>query len=198
MSQRICSVDGCEKPHFGRGWCNAHYSRWRRAQPKSKSKPRNPSPEGRFWEKVQKTDSCWLWQGANSRGYGQISWFGKQVMAHRVSWEMFHGRPVPDGLQVDHLCHDPHTCAGGVDCPHRRCVNPEHLEAVTPWENKRRSDTWDHLGKMHAAKTHCPHGHEYTPENTYRNPSSGYRTCIECQRRRERARRRRDQHREKV
>lgn len=184
MSQRICSVDGCEKPHFGRGWCNTHYARWRRTQPKSTRKPRpHQSPEDRFWGRVEKTESCWVWIGSQSSGYGQMKWRGKATQAHRISWEIFHGRPVPDDLQVDHLCHDPETCPSpGVNCPHRPCVNPEHLEAVTPWENKRRSNTWAHLGEMQAAKTHCPEGHEYTPENTYITPSQGSRVCRTCRR----------------
>lgn len=78
---------------------------------------------------------------------------------------------------IDHLC--------GV----RRCVNPEHLEAVTHRENLLRGTGF---AAVNAAKTHCPHGHEYTPENTYHNPNpNGGRICRTCKRKRDAERRRR-------
>ena len=74
----------------------------------------------RFWSKVEFTDSCWLWTGAiDGGGYGCF-WVvpgSKQDKAHRIAYELFK-RPIPAGLEVGHLCRV------------RRCVNPEHLEAV--------------------------------------------------------------------
>lgn len=73
----------------------------------------------RFWNKVEKTTGCWIWLGCTSGGYGL---FGiatsKSAKAHRIAYEIAYG-PIPDGLQIDHLCRNP------------TCVNPCHLEAVT-------------------------------------------------------------------
>jgi hypothetical protein len=71
---------------------------------------------------------CVIWLGClNSGGYGVFAYSGKRVMAHRFSWEAANLDKVPDGLQVDHVCRV------------RNCVNPGHLEPVTPGENMRRS-----------------------------------------------------------
>lgn len=80
----------------------------------------------RFWAKVAKTESCWIWTGAKiSSGYGSIGKGGssrKTLLAHRVSYEIHFG-DIPEGLVIDHICHK------------RSCVNPEHLQAVTQKQN---------------------------------------------------------------
>jgi len=138
-----------------------------------------------FWAKVTKTNTCWLWNAAQDKsGYGSSHAMGRTFRAHRLAYELHYG-PIPAGMEIDHVCHnqDP-SCQAGDNCPHRRCVNPAHLEAVTGRENKLRGRT---AAARNAAKTHCIHGHEFTPENTYRiKPSrtqrNGARGCRACRR----------------
>src|SRR5262245_4781881 len=88
----------------------------------------------RFNEKyvVDPVTGCWMWTDRpNKDGYATIhpSRTRKTIYAHRFSYEHFRG-PIPEGRELDHLCHDPNSCNLGVSCPHRRCVNPWHQEAV--------------------------------------------------------------------
>lgn len=88
---------------------------------------------------------------------------GSQPLAHRVFYE-HHVGPIPLGLTIDHLCKV------------TRCVNPDHLEPVTQRVNTLRGDG---PSAVNARKTHCPHGHEYTPDNTYVRKAGG-RICKTC------------------
>lgn len=145
--------------------------------------PAKYTPEQRvsaFWSKVDRNGPvpdyaphlgpCWLWTGArNSTGYALVGdGQGHVVCSHRVSYEM-HVGPIPDGLEVDHLCRV------------KNCVNPHHLEAVTPLVNTRR-------GSQYASRETCEYGHLFSPENTYTR-ADGARRCRACKRRRDSARR---------
>lgn len=141
----------------------------------------------RFLEKIQIQDNgCWHWTGfVDGEGYGRFALArGKTQQAHRISVEL-HGGIIPAGFQVDHTCHKTSECHGGRSCLHRRCVNPDHLEPVTKLENGRRGHHRTESGQSACAahqrsKTHCPSGHEYTPENTYHKKNE--RACLECRR----------------
>lgn len=131
-------------------------------------------------------EGCWLYQGfVNRQGYGVLDFSRKasQARAHRAVWEHLIGA-IPDDLELDHLCHgaDDH-CPGGPRCMHRRCVNPEHLEPVTPEVNTRRGLSEP---AKNARKTHCIRGHEFSPQNTAWRTSATRarprRHCLACHR----------------
>ena len=87
-----------------------------------------PPLEVRFWEKVEKTDTCWNWTAAiSTSGYGVIQDSGKVRYAHRMSYELANG-PIATGLVIDHTCHS------------KACVNPGHLRAVSNKQNLENRD----------------------------------------------------------
>lgn len=117
------------------------------------------------------TDKCWIFLGARvSAGYGKLQYAGTDYSTHRLAYEVANGA-IPAGMVVDHLCHDPSICSGGT-CPHRLCINPDHLGLTTRGENAARS--------TRSAATRCVNGHEFTAENTGRAASSGHRYCKAC------------------
>ena len=121
-----------------------------------------PTTHERFWSKVRADGQCLVWTASlKGDGYGQF-WFGTTVTrAHRWAYEYLMG-PVPDGLEIDHLCRN------------RACVNVAHLEAVTHRENVLRGRS------AKSEKTHCPSGHPYSGANLYREPGTSKRRCREC------------------
>lgn len=126
----------------------------------------------RYWSKVEKTETCWVWKGTKSKSTSEIYGAfprkinGKTIVkrAHHVSYVLAKGE-IPDGLVLDHLCRNP------------LCVNPDHLEPVTQQVNTLRG-----IGPTakNAQKTHCPKGHPYDEANTYHY--KGGRGCRECRR----------------
>ena len=120
-------------------------------------------------------DGCWLWRGSRARnGYGRFRISpNRTAPAHRFSYQLLRG-PVSEGFEIDHLCHDA-ECTLGEACPHRRCVNQWHMRLVTHRENMAS-------GRSNMARwrnpTHCPQGHEYSPENMYRYGTR--RMCRAC------------------
>lgn len=114
---------------------------------------------------VETETGCWEWvRSRDTAGYGHLRVEGRLRKAHRVSYELLVG-PIPEGLQLDHLCRN------------RACCNPDHLRPVTVFENIHAPGSVA-TGALHAAKTHCPQGHEYTPENIYRYENRRHcRTC---------------------
>ncbi len=112
---------------------------------------------------------CWHWTGSlKTNGYGQINIGAglSPASVHRVTYEEFVG-PVPDGLELDHLCRN------------RACCNPDHLEPVTRADNVARGARA--AGYADSRET-CIRGHHWTPENTYRRFLGGPRWCRTCKR----------------
>lgn len=124
-----------------------------------------PTLNERFTAKTAAVASgCIEWQGSlNWQGYGT---FGigerKIVKAHRYAYERAKGR-IPSGMVIDHKCRN------------KKCVNPDHLEPVTPKENVLRGNA------SRPQQTHCLRGHEFTNSNTYIHPKRGTRHCKACQ-----------------
>lgn len=136
-----------------------------------------PDPVTRFLLNIEiNADGCWLWCRALSRdGYGWFKVGGRMAVAHRWIYERLVG-PIPDDLQLDHLCHSravaAGTCSGGR-CHHRACCNPEHLEPVTSQTNLLRGAT---LQAANAAKTECSRGHPFDAKDKRQ------RYCKTCKR----------------
>lgn len=132
-----------------------------------------------FWGHVQRggADECWLWlAGRTTAGYGHLTWGvnknkrrdgdKKRRYAHRISWTLTRGK-IPIGICVLHKCDNP------------PCVNPSHLFLGTYADNARDKCA---KGRDHESqKTHCPQGHPYSEENTYRD-SLNHRWCRACHR----------------
>lgn len=121
--RRTCSVPGCDRTHKNHGYCDTHY--WRLSNGKTVDSDIRPygDIEGRFWDYVDKTETCWNWKSTkNANGYGTLrDNEGRSKLAHRVSWKVAYGDyPVSE---LDHMCHN------------RGCVNPEHLNEVTRFQN---------------------------------------------------------------
>lgn len=134
---------------------------------------RRPDEE-RFWLNVASREpgECWLWTGVlNRNGYGRFSVGGHRRVAHRWLYQSLNGS-LPEGIQLDHVCRV------------RRCVNPAHLDPVTPQVNNQRAAR---TGRRSTA-TRCVNGHAFDLANTYLHTrkTDGYtrRGCRACDRNR--------------
>ncbi len=183
----------CGKPIKGKGYCSMHWARQKRHG--SPFVVKNNSG-GTMMERFTRTterrdDGCLEFTGHISKqyGYGVFPTVGTSIaQAHRWIWEQLRG-PIPEGMTIDHLCHNEAAgrgeCSGlGKDCPHRRCVDVEHMAVKSIIDNLLASPNHN------KHKTHCKHGHEFTPENTY-NIRTGGRACRACHRLAESERQRR-------
>jgi len=140
----------------------------------------NDTTLARFWNKVNKNGPipdyspnlgpCWIWMAAHDgNGYGQFSlWPLPNIRAHRFSYQVIVG-PVPDGLQLDHMCRV------------HRCVNPSHLHPVTKRDNVLLGQG---VSAQNARKTHCVNGHPFDSSNTAYIKEGNWtrRRCITCRR----------------
>lgn len=163
MPDRTCSIDACEKQVFSRGWCHMHWNRWRRHGDPLARKYLESTPEN-FWLRTEAQGACVVWTGGTRKdGYGQVTWHGEKVLAHRLAFFLRLGR-WPESDLLRHLCNNP-TCV---------------LHAVEGTRSENMLDAVAAGVHPQARKTHCKNGHEFTSENTYRY--RGGRQCRACAR----------------
>jgi hypothetical protein len=119
-----------------------------------------------FMTKVSvNTNGCWEWTAfIDKHGYGMCGFAGKMRRAHVVAYMLFVG-PFPAGMVTNHLCYN------------RKCVNPEHIEAVTVMENNQKKQT---QANRNTYKLFCKRGHLFDDDNTIIDKKTNARKCRAC------------------
>lgn len=163
---KTCAVPNCERPSKTRGMCGGHAERVRAGLPLeppigSMNRGRRPKTFEDLY--VISEAGCWEWRGGlTSHGYARF----KGDYGHRYAVEIVAGRPIPEGMHVDHLCRN------------RACVNPARLEVVTPRVNMLRGVAPTAIAVQN---NRCHRGHLLTEDNVYRRPKRpNKRECRAC------------------
>lgn len=151
MTERTCSVEGCERAHYARNYCNRHYMRVRKHGSPHAGVDRYTDPLERLDAYTRAAGECVVWTGhLDEGGYARLTVEGAKVYAHRWVWERVNG-PVSRGTDVDHTCHN------------RACVKIEHLRLASRRQNSsNRSGSLNTLGIR----------------NVYELPSGNYRVVV--------------------
>jgi hypothetical protein len=168
-----CTIEGCTNSHRSKGLCNTHFLRMvRLGDPLGRLNRMRGSAKERLknMTDIDKDTGCIVWRGAvDTRGYGRLAddmgWYD---MAHRLAYKIYVGE-IPKGLVIHHKCHN------------TRCVNPDHLEPKTHYQNIIEEGK-SNASYINSIKTHCIRGHELTPGNYYfaKNKYNGTRVCKTC------------------
>jgi hypothetical protein len=157
-----CAIERCERVHYARGMCNTHYKYWR-----NHGTTDLPTVADRLAAGLErKPNGCLEWTRGTVKGYGRISINNKDILTHRLAWELVNG-PIPDGMLIRHFI-----------CDNPPCCDPEHLRPGTIADNSadKVAKGRNHVPK---AKSHCPQNHPYDSVNTYLKPNGG-RDCRAC------------------
>lgn len=156
MTNRTCTFPDCNRPHDSKGHCKRHAIQRRAGKGLTpiRSREKSLSIEERFEKRVVRQDGCWAWSGYQDVfGYSTFTFGKRTIFAHRFAWEQIHG-PVPEKLELDHICRL------------RSCVNPDHLRPITRKQNQEHRKgaqknnqstgvlgvSWDKRGKNYRAR----------------------------------------------
>lgn len=135
----------------------------------------NPKTERAIKNYFVREDGCWEYRGRkNKQGYA----VAYNKFLHREAFVRKTGYPLKVREPLDHKCHDPKTCRGGKTCPHRPCINPDHVEPTTNEVNSSADRSC--RSKHHLPVPRCKYGHDLDAVNTYWQGNA--RQCRRCMR----------------